>query len=355
MTNMSSKAIFVGGVARSGTTLMIQLLDKHRDIASFGETKLVEHTIFRAFPRWIYECPLEQKDRLLDVFKQLCLTRFFSFRMHGINPRLMRIWKRFEAIWLLRFQYPQSIVWRNPIWCALEKLWLSEPIQACTFGLRVPDDIEAQDRLGLRGLYYCHSSHELFYLFSKTDIQESFSILDELKKAMTLDEVYRTYGRFWSVLFSTYSRKRSKRYWAEKTPSNALHAMFFEDCFDDLKMINLIRDGRDVACSIVAWWRGDLKSALDGWAKSITKALEAQKKMSQSHYLNIRYEDLVLQKHSTIKRVTDFLDVDLDQAMLSHQISSGSIGRYKDSWTCEMKAYARDRYGTLLSQWGYSV
>jgi hypothetical protein len=355
MTEISSKAIFIGGVGRSGTTLMTQLLDKHREIASFGETKLIDHKVFRSFPRWIYECPSKQKNGLLDVFKQLCLTRFFRFRLIGVNPTLLKGWKRLETIWLLRFQHPQSLAWRNPIWGAVEKLWLSEAVQGCTFGLGVPNDIQAQDMLGLRGLYYRNTSRELGSLFSQNDIKENFTILEKLKEAIAVDEVYRTYGRFWSAVFSTYAQKRSKRYWAEKTPSNALHALFFEHCFDDLKIINLIRDGRDVACSTVAMWRGDLKPAMDRWGKWLTKTLEVQKKMSHSNYINIRYEDLVLQNRSTLKRVTDFLEVDFDQTMLSHQMHSSSVRRYKDGLTLEMKGYASDRYGNLLRQWGYCV
>ncbi len=355
MAEISSKAIFIGGVGRSGTTLMTQLLDKHREIASFGETKLVDHRIFLSFPRWIYECPPQQKIRLVNVFKQLCLTRFFRFRLIGANPKLMMVWKRLENIWLLRFQHPQSFAWSNPIWSAIEKLWLLEAIQGCTFFSRIPGNVRDQDWMGLRGLYYRNTSSEFSYLFSQNDIRQNFVVLDELKEAMTLDEAYRTYGRFWSAVFDTYVQKRNKKYWAEKTPSNALHGLFLKNCFDDLKMINLIRDGRDVACSTSAMWGGDLRPALDRWGKWLTETLEVQKKMPKNHYINIRYEDLVLQNRSMLRRITDFLEVNFDQAMLSHQINPGSVGRYKDGLTLEMKAYAKDRYGHLLRQWGYSV
>ena len=74
---MSMKAFFVGGVAhRTGTTLMQKLLGRHRDIASFGESKLIDHQIFKEFPRWPYECPQECKADLIENYKKLCVTRY---------------------------------------------------------------------------------------------------------------------------------------------------------------------------------------------------------------------------------------------------------------------------------------
>ena len=327
----------------------MELLGKHREIAAFGEMQLINDKIFRSFPKWIFECPLEHIDTLLNVYKQLCLTRFFRRRVWWqMNTPLRLMWQHFEVIWHTRFQSPQSFFWRNPVWTEIEKLWLSETVQGCIFGLRFPDDLKVQEELGLRGLYG---------FFSQTDIQQNFNNLVELKDAASLEEAYRTYGKFWSAVFSMYARKRDKTYWAEKTPTNVLYTPFFRHCFEDLKMINVIRDGRDVACSNVEekWGAKNFKRALDMWATQLNNVLEDQKKAPQSQYINVRYEDLVLQTRSTLKRLTTFLQVDFDEAMMSEQVYSGSVGRYQDVWAAEMKAYARDRHGVLLSQWGYSV
>ena len=162
---------------------------------------------------------------------------------------------------------------------------------------------------------------------------------------------------FWNAVFSNYARKQNKRYWAEKTPDNMLYADFYERCFDNLKIINVVRDGRDVACSNVSqnWGEDTLKNALDKWASQSVEILSLQEKMSKNQYINVRYEDIVLRTRPTLHRLTDFLEIDFDEAMLTHKLYSGSIGRYEDVWTPELKAYTRDRYGALLDQLGYSV
>jgi len=65
--------------------------------------------------------------------------------------------------------------------------------------------------------------------------------------------------------------------------------------------------------------------------------------------------DFVLRTRSTLRRITDFLEIDFDDNMLSHQTYSKSIGRYQNIMTKEFKKYAKGRYGKLLKKWVYSI
>lgn len=344
------KSIFIGGVGRSGTTLTMQLLDKCHQIAAIGEMKLIDDTIFRNFPEWIYTCPPAHRRTLLDIFKRLCLTRFYRHRALWQVPWLVRFpWQRFNALWLARFQRPWSLMWRNLIWATVERIWLSAPVQGCTLGMKMADTPVAQVSQGFRGMF----GH-----FSQADIYQNFVLLDSLGEGvLTAEQAYRMYGAFWSAVFSTYACRKGKPYWAEKTPSNGLHLPFLFRCFEGMKFVNVIRDGRDVACSNIEqkWGEQDLKNALDVWAHHLTKTLNDQQELPDDCYINIRYEDLVLSTRSTLQRLTDFLGVDFDAAILSYPIRSDSIGRYRDVWTPMLEAYALEHHAALLKQWGYEI
>lgn len=342
---MNSKAIFVGGVPRSGTTLTIKLLGRHRQIASFYEAKLVNDPIFREFPDWLSAAPHEHRLTLINIYQTLCLTRFFYFRMNGVNKILNKAFKIFNRLWIHRFKSSSSWLWRNFFWKEFERTWLSASIQQRSFRMRIPEPEEAY-RMGFRGLHP---------YFIRNDFKKNFHLLNLLQNASSLQEMDKWYGEFWSAVFSEYAARQNKPYWAEKTPDNCNYPFLFHRWFKNLKMIHVIRDGRDVACSAVRRWGGSYYKAIDKWADLLMDALAKQNELPQGVYLNIRYEDLVRDRRATLRRVTDFLGIDFDESILSEEIREDSLARYKQILDARTRDYAVSRHGRLLTQWGYEV
>lgn len=342
---MNNKAIFIGGVGRSGTTLVKELLNKHHEIAAFGETKLVNEKFFLNFPFLVYKYPLHLRTYLLTIYEQLCTTYLYC-RLAFPRTRHLRerCWLYYEKLWPLRLQFPKFFMFNNFVWHMLEKAWLPELLQKFISGQKTSAHIRGFPARGWRGLYE---------IFEKKDIKQCFAHLAPLANVATLDEAYRVYGEFWNCVFSTYVQKQKKKYWAEKTPGNAFHALFLKQCFSNLKFINLVRDGRDAACSAKEFWGTDMKRYLDEWAFNLVTTMRDQEKIPKNYYLNIRYEDLVSDTQTTLKKITDFLEVDFDTNMLSSPVSSASVGRYKHEFDPNLKDYAKYKYGFLLTQWGY--
>jgi glycosyltransferase involved in cell wall biosynthesis/predicted TPR repeat methyltransferase len=287
---LNKPAIFIGGTGRSGTTLLRKIMDTHHDIAAIPyETKLIGQKAFRDFPHLILNCPLHDRKRLIASFKQLWVKDFY----------------RFQATWATKSG--------DDNWRGLHK-WIGEE-----------------------------------------EIQRCLPILDRLERLSSEDDIYLTYGQFIDSLFATYVAGQGKTYWVEKTPQNSIFAIFLNRCFPNLKLLNIIRDGRDVACSLsnVSWGIKDPKKGLDWWATNLSQALRAQEKLSENVYLNIRYEDLVLQTEKTLLRITDFIGVDPDEALFSNDIFKDSVGRWRNELPEELQDYAKTKYGPLLIHIGY--
>ena len=284
----SEKQIFIGGTGRSGTTLFKNLLNTHKKIASFGETKVFD--LARRFLNQLKYCSEEDKEREVCIFKKRWINDLYHFKV------------------------PWTTHKNN----------------------------------GDRGLHIW---------FTKEEIQVSLPILDGLINIQSEDEGYRVFGTFINHLFSAYAIKHNKPFWSEKTPSNAVHASFFARCFCNMKLINVIRDGRDVACSLmkVPWGMKDPKKALDWWANNLLQAIEVQSDIPKNSFLNVRYEDIIFRTDKTLKRVMKFLDIDWDDCLLEFEISSDSIGRYKKELSSDIQEYATKRYGKLLKAFQYSV
>ena len=56
------------------------------------------------------------------------------------------------------------------------------------------------------------------------------------------------------------------------------------------------------------------------WKRRIRKARRQAEKLG--HYIEVRYEDLVLETEPTLRRVADFIDLDWDDAMLRYHEQS---------------------------------
>ena len=61
------------------------------------------------------------------------------------------------------------------------------------------------------------------------------------------------------------------------TPSAALKGNTLYRMFPEMKLLHLVRDGRDVACSVLRmpWGPNDLDSALDWWARRLEQGFAA--------------------------------------------------------------------------------
>ena len=82
--------------------------------------------------------------------------------------------------------------------------------------------------------------------------------------------------------------------------------------------MHVIRDGRDVALSVLDRTVRDLTAAdiARRWQKKITKAREDSPKLD--HYIEIRYEDLILETEPVLRRVCEFIELPWDDAMLGY-------------------------------------
>jgi hypothetical protein len=106
--------------------------------------------------------------------------------------------------------------------------------------------------------------------------------------------------------------------WIEMTPDNAAAAASLYRIFPDMKIVISLRDGRDVACSVVRmpWGPSDLDDALDWWATRMEASFVACESLPADRVLMLRMEDLVLHdREAQYARLLAFLGVEDDPTM----------------------------------------
>lgn len=133
---------------------------------------------------------------------------------------------------------------------------------------------------------------------------------------------------FVNKLISYSLRESGKDFFLEKTPSNVYCFHDFIGRFPEGKVIHVIRDGRDVFCSLLK--RGfPAFVAGSRWLYDVTCGLSARE---QSNYLEVKYEDLVTNPEFVLEDICKFIGVDFEGDILHADVNEQTERIYLDSW-----------------------
>lgn len=143
--------------------------------------------------------------------------------------------------------------------------------------------------------------------------------------------------------------------WVEMTPLNAMWASWLYQVFPDMKLVHMIRDGRDVAASThAAWGEMSIPEALDWWSRRIKQVAANVEQLPPERVLTVQFEDLAnLQREATYTRLLEFLDVDDDPSIRTFfekrlRPAKAHISRWKTDLPAEERAALNRRYRAIL-------
>jgi hypothetical protein len=160
-----------------------------------------------------------------------------------------------------------------------------------------------------------------------------------------------------SELVAPFARGRGARGWTETTPANAGSVDALLTVFPRGRLVHTVRDGRDVAASVVTmpWGPDTIEDGLDWWAERVLAVDEAAAAV-RDRVLTVRLEEFVhLDREAQFTRLMDFCgfaDTDNLRRYFDLKIdrSRGHVAR----WRGEVAATERDRidgrYRELLAQ-----
>lgn len=124
-----------------------------------------------------------------------------------------------------------------------------------------------------------------------------------------------------------------KKGWVDTTPSNGVYGVALSRMFPNMRLVHMVRDGRDVAVSVTKrrWGPDDIDDALDWWARRLERAFAACERLPAPYLLTLQMEDLfVRDREPSFERLLAFVGLSEDPA----------IRRYFDEETPAGKAHA---------------
>ena len=118
------------------------------------------------------------------------------------------------------------------------------------------------------------------------------------------------------TFYAAYTEEQGKPRWGEKTPTYVQKMKLIQRAIPEARFVHVIRDGRDVALSVLDRTVRELTAGdvARRWQKKITKAREDSPNLD--HYIEIRYEDLILDTEPTLRRVCEFIELPWDDSLL---------------------------------------
>ncbi|MDQ3175479.1 MAG: sulfotransferase [Acidobacteriota bacterium] len=120
------------------------------------------------------------------------------------------------------------------------------------------------------------------------------------------------------AFYQLYAERHAKTRWGDKTPFYVRRMKLIQNLLPEARFVHIIRDGRDVALSNRGLWFGpnSIEEAAELWVSWIEEARDQSRHLS--HYLEIRYEDLLMDTETSLQRISEFIALPWNSAMLDY-------------------------------------
>jgi len=121
-----------------------------------------------------------------------------------------------------------------------------------------------------------------------------------------------------------YAEKHGKPRWGDKTPDYVRKMKKVQKTLPEARFIHVIRDGRDAGLSqntrVIKRGKEPVpaREMARRWRKRLIKARQDAAEIDDDDYLEVRYEDLIDDTDSVLRRVCELIELDYDPVMLDY-------------------------------------
>ena len=177
--------------------------------------------------------------------------------------------------------------------------------------------------------------------------------LDADKLSARLVEECRNGGDFVRIVMDSVAQSQQAQRWAVYDPDNVLHVARVKRDIPNSIFVHIIRDGRDIALSLkkmggftpLPWDRKQKDSLVATalyWEWMVHRG-RAHGRDFPGDYIEVRYEDLIMNPHETLARLGSFIDHDLDY----NRIQNAGLGRLSETNSSFREEGAKEKINPL--------
>lgn len=221
-----------------------------------------------------------------------------------------------------------------------------------------------------RRISWSHKVERIMALIEELNINEYWKLdLNAVRgNLINLSKSQQNFHTVIEILYQTAGQQKSYKLIGDKTPFLTLRVEWLIRLFPNAKFIYVLRDGRDVVVSRMNAFDETAEQAAQRWLWSVNE-LEKMKN-SNVQLLRICYEDLVINQLEILKKVFNFLGLQLEKS--AHQVNLGddSLEHHQnlsrpifntsiDNWRTKLSSADQAKLDVILSQklneYGYAT
>jgi Sulfotransferase family len=128
------------------------------------------------------------------------------------------------------------------------------------------------------------------------------------------------FGAVVDAVMRAWAAKQGKRRWGEKTPQHIRYWRRISADFKRSPVIHVVRDGRDVAISMIKARFGpkSIYSCAKGWKEYLGQVEDVRNRYPTELFFDVSYEDLLEDTERVLKEVCNFLGETYTSEMLDY-------------------------------------
>ena len=169
-----------------------------------------------------------------------------------------------------------------------------------------------------------------------------------------------SYAELAREVCTLHARQKGKSTWGDKTPRYKRDLPIIHALYPDAKYIYLYRDGRDVALSLLRkpWGPNNVWGCASVWARYNTDTPLVSELETDGRLIKLKYEDLLTNIDSEMRRVYQFLDQTFDPEAIdafTSQVRPGNFNKWKTQFTPSQLRVFEGVAGEVLRKLNYET
>lgn len=146
----------------------------------------------------------------------------------------------------------------------------------------------------------------------------SFNLSADEFSRRVMDSDPHSFGDVLRAFYQAFAERNGKNRWGDKTPFYSSSMTEIQKHLPEAHFVHIVRDGRDVALSLVPLGFGpnSVAEVAEAWSRTLRSArLQVPDLRS---YVEVRYERLVRDTPTVLKGLCGFLELEWEESMLDY-------------------------------------
>lgn len=308
MENKKENPVFIGGVPRSGTSIMAFTMGSHEDFVSYLEP----HGFYNYFLKYYMTYPIPEK-----LFKYIYLKKLSQVMPYSLSGQ--------------KDKHDEEKVRKH-----FSKEYLENSYDECFKDCKNKKEQLEKFNCFAEKIFgeFCEKENKKRWSVKQPDyfflaVDKIYSIHPDMKFINMVRDGRDTISSIMNVLDANYSR------------NIFLNIIFsFVDSFSKVKLFRKKR----------------FKYAFQVWQEILLMGYEKTKKIPSENIITVKVEELTGDRDNEMKRICDFLEIDYSGKIKEYaekNIKETNYGRWKTELTEEEVNYIETEGKEILERYGY--